>query len=560
MALRTIAPGFRFHPTDEELVGFYLKRKVTGRPFHIDPIAVIEIYKFEPWDLPCRSKLKTRDLEWYFFTALDKKYGNGSRTNRATERGYWKTTGKDRTIKNGERTVGMKKTLVYHIGRAPHGDRTNWVMHEYRMVDEQLAQAGVLQDAYVLCRIFEKSGQGPKNGEKYGAPFIEEEWDDDAVVDAVPVPVQSVPAVDDEDLKEVSTIGAYIENKDLDKNLDDANVTIGTAGFSSNFHYGECSGHPQHSDQKPLVDTFGIYGPQNDQPFNMAEQYDMDTNAVKDGDTVELNHDGNSLNLSYPFDDLDVYFDATGYPLSFDDGSFLETNDLVNLGEGNPTEADPSGTDMLDEYLACSDDDILKYISFDSPQNTESQSPVIDQGPASVEKSVEGDITLASKHVSDEAQSSNEASSKHNPQASKMVSGETNPFVKQANKLLASIPAPPAFASEFPSKEFALGLHPAAQSSNSAHVTAGMISITDITLRGDAMDWMVGKNGGFNNPLMSTRFSQPGVNSAALMPICGLVSSKTAFVLSHGWIFLMSFSVLILSLSFKIGCIMYSGK
>lgn len=38
------------------------------------------------------------------------------------------------------------------------------------------------QDAFVLCRIFHKSGSGPKNGEKYGAPFIEEEWEDDETV------------------------------------------------------------------------------------------------------------------------------------------------------------------------------------------------------------------------------------------------------------------------------------------------------------------------------------------------------------------------------------------
>jgi hypothetical protein len=88
-------------------------------------------------------EVETRDLEWYFFTGLDKKYGNSIRTNRATDRGYWKTTGKDRVIKNGDVTVGMKKTLVYHLGRAPHGDRSNWVMHEYRMIDESLAKAGV---------------------------------------------------------------------------------------------------------------------------------------------------------------------------------------------------------------------------------------------------------------------------------------------------------------------------------------------------------------------------------------------------------------------------------
>lgn len=44
-------PGFRFHPTDEELVGFYLKRKIQQRPLTIELIEQIGIYKYDPWDL-----------------------------------------------------------------------------------------------------------------------------------------------------------------------------------------------------------------------------------------------------------------------------------------------------------------------------------------------------------------------------------------------------------------------------------------------------------------------------------------------------------------------------
>lgn len=54
-SVKSLAPGFRFHPTDEELVRYYLKRKVSGKPFRLDPISVVDIYKSEPWDLPSKT-------------------------------------------------------------------------------------------------------------------------------------------------------------------------------------------------------------------------------------------------------------------------------------------------------------------------------------------------------------------------------------------------------------------------------------------------------------------------------------------------------------------------
>jgi len=48
----SLPPGFRFHPTDEELVGYYLQRKVEGQEIELEVIPVIDLYKFDPWELP----------------------------------------------------------------------------------------------------------------------------------------------------------------------------------------------------------------------------------------------------------------------------------------------------------------------------------------------------------------------------------------------------------------------------------------------------------------------------------------------------------------------------
>ncbi|XP_015885186.1 NAC domain-containing protein 79 isoform X1 [Ziziphus jujuba] len=151
-----LPPGFRFHPTDEELITFYLLNKIADATFTGRAIADVDLNKCEPWELPAKAKMGEK--EWYFFSLRDRKYPTGVRTNRATNTGYWKTTGKDKEIFNSvtSELVGMKKTLVFYRGRAPRGEKTNWVMHEYR-IHSKAAFRTSKQDEWVVCRVFQKS-------------------------------------------------------------------------------------------------------------------------------------------------------------------------------------------------------------------------------------------------------------------------------------------------------------------------------------------------------------------------------------------------------------------
>ncbi|THG22924.1 hypothetical protein TEA_026971 [Camellia sinensis var. sinensis] len=129
-----VPPGFRFHPTDEELVDYYLRKKIASTRIDLDVIKDVDLYKIEPWDLQELCKIGTEEQnEWYFFSHKDKKYPTGTRTNRATKAGFWKATGRDKAIYVKHSLIGMRKTLVFYKGRAPNGQKSDWIMHEYRL-------------------------------------------------------------------------------------------------------------------------------------------------------------------------------------------------------------------------------------------------------------------------------------------------------------------------------------------------------------------------------------------------------------------------------------------
>ncbi|XP_028805026.1 NAC domain-containing protein 35 isoform X2 [Neltuma alba] len=151
-----VMPGFRFHPTEEELVEFYLRRKVEGKRFNIELITFLDLYRYDPWELPAMAAIGEK--EWYFYVPRDRKYRNGDRPNRVTTSGYWKATGADRMIRAAEssRSIGLKKTLVFYSGKAPKGIRTSWIMNEYRLPHHETQR---FQKAEIsLCRVYKRPG------------------------------------------------------------------------------------------------------------------------------------------------------------------------------------------------------------------------------------------------------------------------------------------------------------------------------------------------------------------------------------------------------------------
>ncbi|CAN7083959.1 hypothetical protein Bca4012_098594 [Brassica carinata] len=270
------APGFRFHPTDEELVMYYLKRKICKRRLRVNAIGVVDVYKLDPEELPGQSVLKTGDRQWFYFTPRNRKYPNAARSGRGTATGYWKATGKDRVIAYNSRSVGLKKTLVFYRGRAPTGERTDWVMHEYTMDEQELGRCKNAKEYYALYKLFKKSGSGPKNGEDYGAPFQEEEWVDDDYEVSVP----EKPVVRFEDTPRVDNATLFnpvnVQLDDIDEILNGIPYAPGVPQTCIN---SLASSIPQvNSQEEELQSTFvnnssGEFLP-NVQPYNMPSTFE----------------------------------------------------------------------------------------------------------------------------------------------------------------------------------------------------------------------------------------------------------------------------------------------
>ncbi|KAF8044502.1 hypothetical protein N665_9219s0001, partial [Sinapis alba] len=153
--------GFRFRPTDEEIVDHYLRSKnMDGNTSHVDEvISTVDIYSFDPWELASHSitTRKATDYVWYFFGRKDNR---GERQSRKTKSGFWKKTGVTTDImrKRGNREkMGEKRVLVFHYsGKILGGSKpkSEWVMHEY--VTTFLPSTQTAMVTYTVCKVMFK--------------------------------------------------------------------------------------------------------------------------------------------------------------------------------------------------------------------------------------------------------------------------------------------------------------------------------------------------------------------------------------------------------------------
>ncbi|XP_028752248.1 NAC transcription factor 29-like [Neltuma alba] len=154
-----VPPGFKFCPTEEQLVAYYLRHKLMALdPSVYTTLPDIDVCKFEPWDLlslatSAASATNFDDSECFFFSPPDYKYAKSTRWNRTTSCGSWKFTGRERNIREQgtNNVIGIKRILVFYEGRPPRARKTNWVIHEYHDATLPLEQRN-----FILCKLRKK--------------------------------------------------------------------------------------------------------------------------------------------------------------------------------------------------------------------------------------------------------------------------------------------------------------------------------------------------------------------------------------------------------------------
>ncbi|XP_009761286.1 NAC domain-containing protein 41-like [Nicotiana sylvestris] len=164
--------GFRFHPTDVELINF-LKRYVHRGILPPDgDIEVAKIGVTEPWQIfgDSNSKEKTR----YFVSKLKRFKNSTKKFSRTVGRGTWKDQSGGAPIKHGSKNiiVGFRRSLKYKSNIVKE-QNDKWLMKEYILAEDYFKESN--EDIIVLCKIKDKKMNEKKVD---GNEIMEEEVDE----------------------------------------------------------------------------------------------------------------------------------------------------------------------------------------------------------------------------------------------------------------------------------------------------------------------------------------------------------------------------------------------
>uniref|UniRef100_A0A6N2K9Q3 NAC domain-containing protein n=1 Tax=Salix viminalis TaxID=40686 RepID=A0A6N2K9Q3_SALVM len=123
-----LVPGYRFIPTDDELIVYYLKRKIMGQQLPCDVIPTIDVYASNPDKLPLGGEAN----EWFFFSTRSK-----DDDVIVLDGGYYAIDPEGAGPITWEgKTVGYVKTLNFYKGSSPDGKETEWMVEELRVNPE----------------------------------------------------------------------------------------------------------------------------------------------------------------------------------------------------------------------------------------------------------------------------------------------------------------------------------------------------------------------------------------------------------------------------------------
>ncbi|KAL2505474.1 NAC domain containing protein 83 [Abeliophyllum distichum] len=157
-----IPVGFRFYPTDQELVIHYLKRKVNSLQFPATVIPEFDVFQTNPWELPGDLWEKR-----YFFS---KRKMNLNKCSVSAGCGYWKAIGKDKKIvaPGNNQTIAMKKSFIFYKGNCT---KTRWVMHQYCLVGSLTTPFSTQKftmpvGEWVVCCLFWRKKKGKNQFKK----------------------------------------------------------------------------------------------------------------------------------------------------------------------------------------------------------------------------------------------------------------------------------------------------------------------------------------------------------------------------------------------------------